>query len=131
SGDVFKRNAAKLAGVVSSHAASNQSMDFQGFLMRATMDSIFTIAFGQDLNTLDGSGEGAASPRRSTTPASSPCSATSTRSGSCRGSSTSAPRRCSRRGSRSSTGSCTSSSVTGPTSSPTPRHTTLIRGRIS
>jgi cytochrome P450 len=29
SGDVFKRNAAKLAGVVSSHAASNQSMDFQ------------------------------------------------------------------------------------------------------
>uniref|UniRef100_A0A0E0M9Z7 Cytochrome P450 n=1 Tax=Oryza punctata TaxID=4537 RepID=A0A0E0M9Z7_ORYPU len=58
SGAVFKRNAAKLAGVVSSYAASNQSMDFQGLLMRATMDSIFTIAFGQDLNTLDGSGEG-------------------------------------------------------------------------
>jgi hypothetical protein len=89
SSDVFKRNAAKLAGVVSNHAASNQSMDFkvsacmpyqyqahvltyttsivflmskcsflQGLLTRATMDSIFTIAFGQDLNTLDGSGEG-------------------------------------------------------------------------
>uniref|UniRef100_J3N499 Cytochrome P450 n=1 Tax=Oryza brachyantha TaxID=4533 RepID=J3N499_ORYBR len=55
SGDVFKRNAAKLAGVVSSQAASSQSMDLQGLLMRATMDSIFTIAFGQDLNTLDGS----------------------------------------------------------------------------
>ncbi|KAF0921843.1 hypothetical protein E2562_020307 [Oryza meyeriana var. granulata] len=58
SGAVFKRNAAKLAGVVSNYAASNQAMDFQGLLMRATMDSIFTIAFGQDLNTLDGSGEG-------------------------------------------------------------------------
>ncbi|BAT11747.1 cytochrome P450 704C1 [Oryza sativa Japonica Group] len=58
SSDVFKRNAAKLAGVVSNHAASNQSMDFKGLLTRATMDSIFTIAFGQDLNTLDGSGEG-------------------------------------------------------------------------
>uniref|UniRef100_A0A0D9XLR9 Cytochrome P450 n=1 Tax=Leersia perrieri TaxID=77586 RepID=A0A0D9XLR9_9ORYZ len=58
--DVFKRNAAKLAAVVSRHAATstNQSMDFKGLLTRATMDSIFTIAFGQDLNTLDGSGEG-------------------------------------------------------------------------
>uniref|UniRef100_J3N498 Cytochrome P450 n=1 Tax=Oryza brachyantha TaxID=4533 RepID=J3N498_ORYBR len=55
---VFRRNAAKLAGVVSSHAASSQSTDFQVLLMRATMDSIFTIAFGKDLNTLDGSGEG-------------------------------------------------------------------------
>ncbi|KAL5224572.1 hypothetical protein ABZP36_011211 [Zizania latifolia] len=60
SGAVFKRNAAKLAGVVSSHAASNQSMDFQASDdHQATMDSIFTIAFGQDLNTLDdGAGEG-------------------------------------------------------------------------
>uniref|UniRef100_A0A0E0M9Z8 Cytochrome P450 n=1 Tax=Oryza punctata TaxID=4537 RepID=A0A0E0M9Z8_ORYPU len=58
SNDVFKRNAAKLAGVVSSHAASNQCMNFKGLLTRATMDSIFTIAFGTDLNTMDGSGEG-------------------------------------------------------------------------
>uniref|UniRef100_A0A0E0M9Z3 Cytochrome P450 n=1 Tax=Oryza punctata TaxID=4537 RepID=A0A0E0M9Z3_ORYPU len=55
---VFKKNAAKLAGIVSHHASSNQSMDFQGLMLRATMDSIFTIAFGTDLNTLDGSGEG-------------------------------------------------------------------------
>ncbi|XP_006662533.1 cytochrome P450 704C1-like [Oryza brachyantha] len=58
SGDVFKRNAAKLAGVVSGHAASNQSMDIKALLTRATMNSIFNIAFGKELNTLDGSGEG-------------------------------------------------------------------------
>ncbi|XP_062201104.1 cytochrome P450 704C1-like [Phragmites australis] len=58
SGAVFKRNAAKLAGVVSNNAASKQSMDVQGLLLKATMDSIFTIAFGLDLDTLGGSGEG-------------------------------------------------------------------------
>ncbi|TVU31930.1 hypothetical protein EJB05_23642, partial [Eragrostis curvula] len=58
SGAVFKRNAAKLAGIVSSCAASQQSMDFQGLVLKATMDSIFTIAFGLDLNTLGGSAEG-------------------------------------------------------------------------
>ncbi|TVU31947.1 hypothetical protein EJB05_23659, partial [Eragrostis curvula] len=58
SGAVFKRNAAKLAGIVSSCAVSKQSMDFQGLVLKATMDSIFTIAFGLDLNTLGGSAEG-------------------------------------------------------------------------
>ncbi|CAM0956397.1 unnamed protein product [Alopecurus aequalis] len=59
SGSVFSKNAAKLGHIVSNKAAMKQSMDFQGLLMKATMDSIFTIAFGLDLNTLDGStGEG-------------------------------------------------------------------------
>ncbi|CAN6300348.1 unnamed protein product [Urochloa humidicola] len=61
SGAVFKRNAAKLAGIVSVAAAAapgQQAVEFQGLALRATMDSIFTIAFGLDLDTLGGSGEG-------------------------------------------------------------------------
>lgn len=58
SGSVFKRNAARLAGIVSGNAASGQPMEFQGLALRATMDSIFTIAFGLDLDTLGGSAEG-------------------------------------------------------------------------
>uniref|UniRef100_A0ACD5U4L9 Uncharacterized protein n=1 Tax=Avena sativa TaxID=4498 RepID=A0ACD5U4L9_AVESA len=56
-GGVFNKNAAKLARIVSNKAATKQPMDFQGLLMKATMDSIFTIAFGLDLNTLDGSAD--------------------------------------------------------------------------
>jgi len=57
SGAVFKRNAARLAGIVSGNAASGQPMEFQGLALRATMDSIFTIAFGLDLDTLMGGSE--------------------------------------------------------------------------
>ncbi|KQJ97541.1 cytochrome P450 704C1 isoform X1 [Brachypodium distachyon] len=55
SGGVFNKNAAKLAHIVSDNTAAKKPMDFQGLLMKATMDSIFTIAFGLDLNTLGGS----------------------------------------------------------------------------
>ncbi|KAL6642795.1 hypothetical protein ACP70R_020976 [Stipagrostis hirtigluma subsp. patula] len=58
SGAVFKTNAAKLAGIVSGNAAAKQPMDFQDLALKATMDSIFTIAFGVDLDTLGGSGDG-------------------------------------------------------------------------
>ncbi|CAN6284161.1 unnamed protein product [Urochloa humidicola] len=60
SGAVFKRNAVKLAAIVSRAAAASgqQAVEFQGLALRATMDSIFTIAFGLDLDTLGGSGEG-------------------------------------------------------------------------
>ncbi|CAN6324769.1 unnamed protein product [Urochloa humidicola] len=58
SGAVFKRNAARLAGIVSGAAASGQAVEFQGLALRATMDSIFAIAFGVELDTLGGSGEG-------------------------------------------------------------------------
>ncbi|PUZ40430.1 hypothetical protein GQ55_9G423300 [Panicum hallii var. hallii] len=58
SGAVFKRNAARFAAVVSGAAASERPVEFQGLALRATMDSIFTIAFGLDLDTLGGSGEG-------------------------------------------------------------------------
>jgi len=57
SGAVFKRNAARLAGIVAGNAASGQPMEFQGLALRATMDSIFTIAFGLDLDTLMGGSE--------------------------------------------------------------------------
>jgi len=58
SGAVFKRNAARLAGVVSDAVAAGRPVEFQGLALRATMDSIFAIAFGLDLDTLAGSGEG-------------------------------------------------------------------------
>jgi len=58
SGAVFKRNAARLAGVVSDAAAAGRPVEFQGLALRATMDSIFAITFGLDLDTLAGSGEG-------------------------------------------------------------------------
>ncbi|VAH65369.1 hypothetical protein VPH35_045959 [Triticum aestivum] len=58
SGGVFNRDAAKLAHIVSGNAAAKQPMDFQELLMKATMDSIFTIAVGVDLDTLSGSDEG-------------------------------------------------------------------------
>ncbi|KAM3333319.1 hypothetical protein ACQJBY_028423 [Aegilops geniculata] len=58
SGGVFNRDAAKLAHIVSGNAAAKQPMDFQDLLMKATMDSIFTIAVGVDLDTLSGSDEG-------------------------------------------------------------------------
>ncbi|KAG2539806.1 hypothetical protein PVAP13_9NG496200, partial [Panicum virgatum] len=72
SGAVFKQNAVRLAGVVSGAAAAGRPVEFQGLALKATMDSccdasvaypfpnnsIFTIAFGLDLDTLGGSGEG-------------------------------------------------------------------------
>ncbi|KAF7031330.1 hypothetical protein CFC21_042674 [Triticum aestivum] len=58
SGGVFNRDAAKLAHIVSGNAAAKQPVDFQDLLMKATMDSIFTIAVGVDLDTLSGSDEG-------------------------------------------------------------------------
>ncbi|KAE8771030.1 hypothetical protein D1007_57121 [Hordeum vulgare] len=54
----FNRNATKLAHIVSVNAAAKQPMDFQALLMKVTMDSIFTIAFGVDLATLSVSDEG-------------------------------------------------------------------------
>ncbi|CAD6211721.1 unnamed protein product [Miscanthus lutarioriparius] len=58
SGVVFKRNAARLAGIVSSNAASGSPWSSRASRSGATMDSIFTIAFGLDLDTLLGGGSG-------------------------------------------------------------------------
>ncbi|XP_044494639.1 cytochrome P450 704C1-like [Mangifera indica] len=52
---VFRRNAAKLVKVVSQFAIAGQVLDMQDLLMRCTLDSIFKVGFGVDLNCLDGS----------------------------------------------------------------------------
>ncbi|WOL05718.1 Cytochrome P450 [Canna indica] len=56
SGVIFKSNAAKLAHVFSSYATSNEKFDIQDLFMKSTMDSIFRIGFGVELNCLEGSG---------------------------------------------------------------------------
>ncbi|XP_077235603.1 cytochrome P450 704C1-like [Tasmannia lanceolata] len=57
SSGVFQSNAAKLAHKVSEYANYNQAMDAQDLFMKSTMDSIFKVAFGIELNTLYGSSE--------------------------------------------------------------------------
>ncbi|CAL4953243.1 unnamed protein product [Urochloa decumbens] len=53
--------AAKIAAVVSAHAAEGRPVEFQGLLQRAAMDSIFAVTFGSDLDTLGGDEGGEAS----------------------------------------------------------------------
>uniref|UniRef100_A0A0D9WLC6 Cytochrome P450 n=1 Tax=Leersia perrieri TaxID=77586 RepID=A0A0D9WLC6_9ORYZ len=57
SSDVFRRNAAKLAERISCAAANRININIQDLFMRATMDSIFKVGFGFELNTLSGSDE--------------------------------------------------------------------------
>nr|CAD1835433.1 unnamed protein product [Ananas comosus var. bracteatus] len=55
SGVIFKKNAAKLAHIISQKAETNQSMEIQDLFMKSTMDSIFSIGFGLELDCLNGS----------------------------------------------------------------------------
>ncbi|WOL05717.1 Cytochrome P450 [Canna indica] len=55
SGAIFKNNAVKLAHLIASYASSSNKFDIQDFLQKSTMDSIFRIGFGLQLNCLDGS----------------------------------------------------------------------------
>ncbi|XVF22679.1 hypothetical protein REPUB_Repub12eG0191800 [Reevesia pubescens] len=50
---VFRRNAVKLVRAVSELTESGQVIEFQEMLMKCTMDSIFKVAFGIDLNCMD------------------------------------------------------------------------------
>ncbi|KAJ4841597.1 hypothetical protein Tsubulata_044636, partial [Turnera subulata] len=52
---VFKTNAAKLARIISGTAVAGQVFDMQDILMRCTLDSIFKVGFGVELNCLSGS----------------------------------------------------------------------------
>ncbi|XP_042500102.1 cytochrome P450 704C1-like [Macadamia integrifolia] len=54
---VFRRKAAKLAEIILGFQAMNQSFDIQDFLMRSSLDSIFKVGFGVDLDCLEGSSE--------------------------------------------------------------------------
>ncbi|CAA7391778.1 unnamed protein product [Spirodela intermedia] len=60
SGSVFKNNATKLAEVISDAAASDEVIDVQELFMKSTMDSIFEVAFGVQLNCVQGSDKEAA-----------------------------------------------------------------------
>ncbi|CAN6191691.1 unnamed protein product [Urochloa humidicola] len=54
---VFRINAARLAEKISSAAANRTAIDMQDLLMKTTMDSIFKVGFGFEMNTLSGSDE--------------------------------------------------------------------------
>ncbi|KAJ7962246.1 putative Cytochrome P450 [Quillaja saponaria] len=52
---MFRRNSAKLIRVISGFAESGLAFDMQDTLMRCTLDSIFKVGFGVELNCLEGS----------------------------------------------------------------------------
>ncbi|XP_042500101.1 cytochrome P450 704C1-like [Macadamia integrifolia] len=54
---VFRRKAAKLAETIMGFGAMNQTFDIQDLLMRFSLESIFKVGFGVDLNCLGGSSE--------------------------------------------------------------------------
>nr|UHB15504.1 cytochrome P450 [Paris polyphylla] len=58
SATVFKTTASKLAQIISAAASSNQTIDIQDLFMKSTMDSIFKVGFGTELDCLGGSDEG-------------------------------------------------------------------------
>nr|XP_043613503.1 cytochrome P450 704C1-like isoform X2 [Erigeron canadensis] len=51
---VFRSNTAKLVNKVSEAVVHDQILDLQALLMRTTLDSIFKVGFGFDLDTLSG-----------------------------------------------------------------------------
>ncbi|AET02145.2 putative abieta-7,13-dien-18-ol hydroxylase [Medicago truncatula] len=54
---IFRKNAAKVANIVSEAATSNFKLEIQDLLMKSTLDSIFQVAFGTELNSMCGSSE--------------------------------------------------------------------------
>uniref|UniRef100_A0A1W7HBS2 Cytochrome P450 n=1 Tax=Scoparia dulcis TaxID=107240 RepID=A0A1W7HBS2_SCODU len=54
---VFRKNAVKVAEIVSEAAISSQPFDIQDLFMKATLDSIFRVAFGIELDSMCGSNE--------------------------------------------------------------------------
>lgn len=54
---IFRKTAVKLANIVSEAAISNRIIDIQDLFMKTTLDSIFHVSFGIDLDSLHGSNE--------------------------------------------------------------------------
>ncbi|XP_030535476.1 cytochrome P450 704C1-like [Rhodamnia argentea] len=54
---VFRRNAAKLANILSEAASTDQIVDIQDLFMKSTLDSIFKVAFGVELDSMCGTSE--------------------------------------------------------------------------
>ncbi|XVF22678.1 hypothetical protein REPUB_Repub12eG0191700 [Reevesia pubescens] len=52
---VFRKSVAKLANIVSEAANSSEIMDIQDLFMKSTLDSIFKVAFGVELDSMCGS----------------------------------------------------------------------------
>ncbi|EXC20879.1 Cytochrome P450 704C1 [Morus notabilis] len=52
--NVFRVNAAKLVSKISVSAVAGEVIDLQDMLMKSALDSIFKVAFGVDLNNLNG-----------------------------------------------------------------------------
>ncbi|XWS77164.1 hypothetical protein CRYUN_Cryun01aG0238100 [Craigia yunnanensis] len=52
---IFRKNAAKLVRAISELVVSGQAFDMQNILMKCTLDSMFKVGFGIDLNCMDGS----------------------------------------------------------------------------
>ncbi|KAF3439954.1 hypothetical protein FNV43_RR18232 [Rhamnella rubrinervis] len=55
---IFRENAAKLANIMSEIATTNRTIDIQDLFMKATLDSMFRVSFGADLDSVCGSSEG-------------------------------------------------------------------------
>ncbi|OIW21661.1 hypothetical protein TanjilG_07281 [Lupinus angustifolius] len=54
---IFRKNAAKVANIVSEAATSNKQLEIQDLFMKSTLDSIFQVAFGTELDSMCGSNE--------------------------------------------------------------------------
>ncbi|CAJ2676185.1 unnamed protein product [Trifolium pratense] len=54
SSSVFKSNAVKLAGIVSEAAISNNTIELQDLFMKSTLDSVFKVILGVELDTMCG-----------------------------------------------------------------------------
>ncbi|KAL6008019.1 hypothetical protein ACLOJK_033525 [Asimina triloba] len=57
SSHVFRSNAVKLASFISDAATADETLNIQDVFMKSTLDSIFKVGFGTDLDTLCGSNE--------------------------------------------------------------------------
>ncbi|KAJ0594999.1 putative abieta-7,13-dien-18-ol hydroxylase [Helianthus annuus] len=54
---IFKKYAIKLGNILSEAASSKQKMDINELIMKATMDSVFKVGFGIDLENMSGTSE--------------------------------------------------------------------------
>ncbi|GLT66231.1 hypothetical protein SLA2020_386090 [Shorea laevis] len=57
SSSIFRKHGAKLANMVSEAATSNQIIEIQDLFMKSTLDSLFQVAFGTELDSMCGSNE--------------------------------------------------------------------------
>ncbi|XP_057798447.1 cytochrome P450 704C1-like [Salvia miltiorrhiza] len=58
SSGVFKTNAAKLAHLLSAAVASNQTVEIQDLFMKSSLDSVFKVVLGVDLESMRGANQG-------------------------------------------------------------------------